>query len=36
MPFLLTNLRPRLIRRFGTEIVARLFVANPARAFAWV
>jgi phosphotriesterase-related protein len=35
MPYLLTKLRPRLIRRFGEEIASKVFVANPARAFAW-
>jgi phosphotriesterase-related protein len=35
IPFLLNTLRPRLIRRFGAEIVGQVFVANPARAFAW-
>ncbi|WP_206685764.1 phosphotriesterase family protein [Kribbella qitaiheensis] len=34
MPYLLTGLRPRLIRRFGEEFAADMFVANPARAFA--
>jgi phosphotriesterase-related protein len=34
MPYLLTGLRPRLIRRFGTEFVDQVFVANPASAFA--
>jgi predicted metal-dependent phosphotriesterase family hydrolase len=34
MPYLLTGLRPRLIRRFGEEVVDKLFVANPASAFA--
>ncbi|TDU90052.1 phosphotriesterase-related protein [Kribbella voronezhensis] len=34
MPYLLTGLRPRLIRRFGQEVVDRLFVENPASAFA--
>ncbi len=36
MSFLLTRLRPRLIRRFGAEVVDQVFVANPARAFAWI
>jgi phosphotriesterase-related protein len=35
IPFLLNKLRPRLLRRFGAEVVDQVFVANPARAFAW-
>lgn len=34
MPYLLTNLRPRLARRLGEDVVEQIFVANPARAFA--
>jgi len=34
IPFLLERLRPRLSRRLGENLVAALFVANPARAFA--
>ncbi|MEV6284391.1 hypothetical protein [Kribbella sp. NPDC051770] len=34
MPYLLTNLRPRLTRRLGAEVVEQIFVTNPARAFA--
>jgi 5-phospho-D-xylono-1,4-lactonase len=34
MPYLLTKLRPRLVRRFGVEIAGQVFVGNPARAFA--
>jgi phosphotriesterase-related protein len=34
MPYLLTGLRPRLVRRFGAEFADRLFVDNPASAFA--
>ncbi|MEV8377669.1 hypothetical protein AB0P21_33330 [Kribbella sp. NPDC056861] len=33
IPYLLTGLRPRLIRAFGPEIATQLFVTNPARAF---
>jgi phosphotriesterase-related protein len=33
IPYLLTGLRPRLIRSFGADIATQLFVANPARAF---
>lgn len=33
IPYLLTGLRPRLIRAFGAEIATQLFVTNPARAF---
>ncbi|MGC4937027.1 phosphotriesterase family protein [Kribbella sp. DT2] len=34
MPYLLTNLRPRLTRRLGEDVVEQIFVTNPARAFA--
>ncbi|MER5784208.1 phosphotriesterase [Streptomyces mobaraensis] len=34
MPYLLRVLRPRLIREFGEELADRVFVRNPARAFA--
>jgi phosphotriesterase-related protein len=34
IPYLLTGLRPRLIRRFGEDLATSVFVANPARAFA--
>ncbi|TCM45948.1 phosphotriesterase [Kribbella sp. VKM Ac-2568] len=34
IPFLLTGLRPRLIRHFGEDFATSVFVANPARAFA--
>lgn len=34
MPYLLTNLRPRLTRRLGEDVVGQIFVTNPARAFA--
>lgn len=34
IPYLLTGLRPRLIRRFGQDFATAVFVANPARAFA--
>ncbi len=33
MPYLLTNLRPRLTRRLGKDVVEQIFVTNPARAF---
>jgi 5-phospho-D-xylono-1,4-lactonase len=33
IPYLLTGLRPRLIRAFGPEIATQLFVTNPAQAF---
>ena len=35
MPYLLTGIRPRLIRRFGAEFATSVFVTNPARAFAF-
>jgi predicted metal-dependent phosphotriesterase family hydrolase len=35
MQYLLGALRPRLIRRFGGDIADQVFIANPARAFAW-
>ena len=35
IPYLLTNLRPRLDRELGSDLTAKIFVANPARAFAW-
>jgi predicted metal-dependent phosphotriesterase family hydrolase len=34
MPFLLTGLRPRIEREFGPEAAAKIFVTNPALAFA--
>jgi predicted metal-dependent phosphotriesterase family hydrolase len=34
MPFLLRRLRPRIERELGDELSHRIFVANPARAFA--
>jgi phosphotriesterase-related protein len=34
MPYLLTGIRPRLIRRFGEEFATQVFVSNPASAFA--
>jgi phosphotriesterase-related protein len=34
IPYLLTGLRPRLVRSFGPEVATQLFVTNPARAFA--
>jgi predicted metal-dependent phosphotriesterase family hydrolase len=34
MPYLLTGIRPRLIRRFGEEFATQVFVGNPASAFA--
>ena len=34
VPYLLARLRPRLQRELGAEVVARLLVGNPARAFA--
>ncbi len=33
IPYLLTGLRPRLVRYFGDEIATQLLAANPARAF---
>ncbi|MGW6912653.1 phosphotriesterase family protein [Kitasatospora sp. NPDC054939] len=35
MGYLLRTLRPRLARALGEQAVRALFVANPARAFAW-
>lgn len=34
MPFLLRVLRPRLERELGADMVSKIFVTNPARAFA--
>jgi phosphotriesterase-related protein len=34
IPYLLTSLRPRLEREFGADVVAKILIANPARAFA--
>nr|WP_181143811.1 phosphotriesterase [Streptomyces cinnamoneus] len=34
MPYLLSGLRPRLARELGEDFVQRVFVDNPARAFA--
>jgi phosphotriesterase-related protein len=34
MPYLLHTLRPRLTRRLGADVVDRIFVTNPAQAFA--
>ncbi|MFI6206211.1 phosphotriesterase [Streptomyces sp. NPDC051041] len=34
MPYLLRRLRPRLEAALGTEVVARVLIENPARAFA--
>jgi predicted metal-dependent phosphotriesterase family hydrolase len=34
MPYLLTGIRPRLIRRFGEDLATQVFVTNPASAFA--
>ncbi|GAB2558636.1 phosphotriesterase family protein [Kribbella endophytica] len=34
MPYLLTNLRPRLTRRISEDAIGQIFVTNPARAFA--
>lgn len=35
MPYLLTHLRPRIVRRLGAELGHAVFTANPARAFDW-
>lgn len=35
MPYLLTHLRPRIVRRLGAEVADAVFTANPARAFDW-
>ncbi|GAA1715072.1 phosphotriesterase [Kribbella yunnanensis] len=35
MSFLLTTLRPRIIREFGADTADAIFRRNPARAFAW-
>lgn len=35
IPYLLHTLRPRLRRELGETATNQLFVANPARAFAW-
>jgi 5-phospho-D-xylono-1,4-lactonase len=34
MPFLLRVLRPRLDAELGTDLTGKIFVDNPARAFA--
>jgi phosphotriesterase-related protein len=34
MPFLLHLLRPRIERELGANLARRIFVENPARAFA--
>jgi predicted metal-dependent phosphotriesterase family hydrolase len=34
IPFLLTTLRPRIARELGEDIVTKILVHNPARAFA--
>ena len=38
MPFLLDTVRHRVVRELGEELATRIFVSNPARAFAteWV
>ncbi|MER0444222.1 phosphotriesterase [Streptomyces sp. Edi4] len=35
MPYLLRRVRPRLALTLGDELVDRILVANPARAYAW-
>ncbi|MEW2499590.1 MULTISPECIES: phosphotriesterase [unclassified Amycolatopsis] len=34
IPYLLTTLRPRLVRALGEDVVQAMLVSNPARAFA--
>jgi phosphotriesterase-related protein len=35
MDYVFARFKPRLERELGTELADRIFVANPARAFAW-
>lgn len=35
MDYVFARFRPRLARELGGELCERIFVANPARAFAW-
>jgi phosphotriesterase-related protein len=35
LDYVFARFKPRLERELGTELAARIFVANPARAFAW-
>ena len=35
MDYVFARFKPRLERELGTELSERIFVANPARAFAW-
>jgi phosphotriesterase-related protein len=35
MDYVFARFRPRLERELGAEIASQIFVANPARAFAW-
>jgi 5-phospho-D-xylono-1,4-lactonase len=35
IPYLLRRLRPRLEHELGDDVTTKIFVHNPARAFAW-
>jgi hypothetical protein len=35
MDYVFVRFRPRLERELGAELAGQIFVANPARAFAW-
>jgi phosphotriesterase-related protein len=35
LDYVFARFKPRLERELGTELAERIFVANPARAFAW-
>ena len=35
MDYVFARFRPRLERELGADLAQRIFVANPARAFAW-
>ena len=35
LDYVFARFKPRLERELGPELAERIFVANPARAFAW-
>ena len=35
LDYVFARFKPRLERELGTELAERIFVSNPARAFAW-
>ena len=35
LDYVFARFKPRLERELGAELAERIFVANPARAFAW-